>query len=291
MRGVVHGVAVTLVAMGLAVGSAQAAGVGESKSFHGPTGLQLYSLRTMFKEQGVSAGLDQVRAWGFTYVEGASTYGMTPAEFKAELHKRGLVWISAAFPYDRLKNDLDEVLREAKERDVPLVGCAYIPGKKPFDEAKCREAAAVFNRAGKALAAQDQTFYYHNHGYEFSPHADGTLFDLLVAETDPRYVSFEMDVLWTVHPGQDPVKLLEKYPNRWCLMHLKDLRKGVPTGLSAGKVAKTDDVALGTGQVDWAALLFAAQKVGVKYYFIEDESPAVLEQVPQSLRFLEQVEF
>jgi sugar phosphate isomerase/epimerase len=281
---------VAVLAMGATLGSMPLARADESKgSAIGPVGLQLYSLRTMFKEQGVPAALDQVRAWGITYVEGASTYGMTPADYKAELSKRGLVWLSAAFPYDRLRNDLDRVLGEAKQRGVPYIGCAYINSKKPFDEEKCREAAAVFNRAGKALAAQGQSFYYHNHGYEFAPYGDGTLFDLLAAETDPRYVFFEMDVLWTVHPGQDPVKLLQKYPNRWLLMHLKDLRKGVPTGPSAGKVATTDDVALGTGQVDWTALLPVAEKVGVKYYFIEDESPAVLEQVPQSLKFLKQL--
>lgn len=291
MRQLVQFAVVVLLAIDVLLGSVLAAGVGESKDFKGPTGLQLYSLRDSFKQQGVPATLDQVRQWGFKYVEGASSYGMTRADFKAELTKRGLVWVSAAFPYNRLRDDLDAIVCEAKEMGVPFVGCAYINHKQPFDEKQCREAAAVFNRAGKALAAQGQCFYYHNHGYEFAPHADGTLFDLLAAETDPRYVSFEMDVLWTFHPGQDPVKLLEKYPDRWRLMHLKDLRKGVPTGLTAGKVDKNDDVAIGTGQVDWPALLRVAQKLGIRHYFIEDESPSVLEQVPESLRFLEQIEF
>ena len=100
-----------------------------------------------------------------------------------------------------------------------------------------------------------------------------------------------MDVLWTVLPAQDPVKLLRKYPDRWLLFHLKDLKKGVPTGSLAGTTDLTNDVALGTGQVDWPALLSTAQKLGVKYYFIEDESPTVVEQIPQSLKFLEQLSF
>ena len=120
---------------------------------------------------------------------------------------------------------------------------------------------------------------------------DQTLFDLLMAETDPRYVFFQMDVLWTVFPGQDPVQLLQKYPNRWLLMHLKDLKKGVPTGSLSGHTELTNDVALGTGQVEWPALLRAAQKIGIKYYFIEDESPSVVKQVPQSLRFLETLKY
>ena len=170
-------------------------------------------------------------------------------------------------------------------------GCAWIGHRKPFDEKQCREAAAVFNAAGKALAKAGLKFYYHNHGYEFYPHGDGTLFDLLVTETDPRYVYFQMDVLWTVLPGQDQVKLLKKYPDRWLLFHLKDLKKGVPTGSLAGGTDLTNDVALGTGQVDWKSLLKTAQEIGVKYYFIEDESPTVVEQIPVSLKFLEQIEF
>jgi sugar phosphate isomerase/epimerase len=100
-----------------------------------------------------------------------------------------------------------------------------------------------------------------------------------------------MDVLWTVLPDQDPAELLKKYPDRWLLVHLKDLKKGVPLGSLSGHTDLTNDVALGTGQVDWPALFKAAQKIGVKYYFIEDESPTVLEQIPVSLRFLEELKF
>jgi sugar phosphate isomerase/epimerase len=273
-----------------AVSSVLAAGVGESKTYKGPTGLQLYSLRDVFQQQGVTATLDKVRQWGFKYVEVAGTYGLKPAEFKAELDQRGLVPIGAHFPFERLRDDITGVIAEAKELGLIYVGCAWIGHKAPFDEKQCRAAAAVFNQAGKALAEKGLKFYYHNHGYEFYPHGQGTLFDLLAAETDPRYVYFQMDVLWTFLPGQDPAKLLEKYPDRWLLLHLKDLKKGVTTGSLSGHTELTNDVALGTGQVDWPALLRAAEKVGVKYYFIEDESPSVLDQLPQSLRFLEQLE-
>ena len=98
-----------------------------------------------------------------------------------------------------------------------------------------------------------------------------------------------MDVFWVAHPGQDPVKLLAKYPQRWALMHLKDIRKGARTGVFTGKAPLTDDVALGTGQVDWPSVLRAAAKAGVKHYFIEDESPTVEEQLPVSIRYLETV--
>jgi sugar phosphate isomerase/epimerase len=264
---------------------------GESNSYQGPTGLQLYSLRDMFQNQGVGPTLDLVRRWGFRYVEVSGTYGLTPTEFKAELDRRGLTPIGRHFPYNRLDKDIAGVIEEAKELGLIYVGCAWIGHKKPFDEKQCRAAADVFNRAGKALADAGLKFYYHNHGYEFHPYRDGTLFDLLMAETDPKYVYFQMDVLWTVFPGQDPAKLLEKYPNRWLLVHLKDLKKDVPTGDLSGHTDLTNDVTLGTGQVDWPAFFTAAQKVGVKYYFIEDESPSVGEQIPRSLKFLKKVKF
>jgi sugar phosphate isomerase/epimerase len=100
-----------------------------------------------------------------------------------------------------------------------------------------------------------------------------------------------MDVLWVLFPGQDPAAWLLKYPGRWVSMHLKDLRKGVETGSLSGKTDVRNDVALGTGQVDWPAVLAAAKKAGVKYYFIEDESPDVLEQIPQTMKYLAEVKF
>ena len=282
----IHAVAASL----LLVCSLVAAGeVGVSKCYKGPTGLQLYSLRDMQKAKGVEATLDHVKSLGFKYVEVADLGGLTPADFKKQLDQRGLVPVGRHFPYGQLRDDIDAVVRDAKALGLQYVGCAWVDHSDPFDEKQCRTTAAVFNKAGAALAKHGIKFYFHNHGFEFQPYGQGTIFDLLMAETDPKTVFFQMDVLWTVLPGQDPVKLLEKYPDRWLLLHLKDLKKGVRLGNPPAKIELTDDVTLGTGQVNWPALLQAAQKVGVKYYFIEDESPTVTEQIPQSLRFLESV--
>jgi len=279
------------VSLVLACGVAAAGEVGTSKSYHGPTGLQLYSLRDMQSAQGVEAALDKAVALGFKYVEVAALGKFSPAEFKEQLDRRGLIPIGRHFPFDQLRDNVEGVARDAKVLGIPYVGCAWIPHKDPFTPEQCREAARVFNRAGAALAKHGIKFYYHNHGYEFQPYGQGTLFDLLASETDPKTVFFQMDVLWTVLPGQDPVQLIEKYPSRWLLMHLKDLKKGVPTGSLSGGTALTNDVALGSGQVQWPALFRAAQKAGIKYYFIEDEPPAVLQQIPRSLQFLESLEW
>ena len=74
-------------------------------------------------------------------------------------------------------------------------------------------------------------------------------------------------------------------------MHVKDMKKGVQTGDLTGKSDVNNDVTLGTGMMDWPAILKAAQRAGVKWYFIEDESSASAQQIPLSLRFLERVKF
>jgi len=252
-------------------------------------GLQLYSLRDQFKKD-VGQTLDQVRAFGISNVELAGTYGVAPEKFKAELDARQIKPISGHFPYEQCRDDIEGVAREAKLLGLEYAGCAWIPHKDPFDEKTCREAAAVFNRAGEALAKHGIKFFYHTHGYEFLPYRDGTLFDLLMAETKPEYVRFEMDVYWIVHPGQDPVKLLEKYGKRFELMHVKDMKRGTPGGFT-GQSDVTNNVALGAGIIDWPNVFRAAKKAGVKWYFIEDESPTSVAQIPQSLRYLETLKF
>jgi sugar phosphate isomerase/epimerase len=111
--------------------------------------------------------------------------------------------------------------------------------------------------------------------------------DYIIKNTNPAYVSFEMDVLWTMHGGgaDMPVKLLKKYPNRWKLMHVKDLRKGVQGNLTGGTPAE-NDVPVGTGQGNWKEIIQLAMKNGIEHCFIEDESNQELEFVPKSIEYL-----
>ncbi|MDO4583002.1 MAG: sugar phosphate isomerase/epimerase [Planctomycetia bacterium] len=253
-------------------------------------GLQLYSLRSIMKED-VEKGLKTAAEMGFQYVEGANSYGLSMEAYKALLDQYGLETPVAGGSFNDLTTDegIAQLVSKAKILGAKYVNVAWIPHKAPFDEADARNAIAVFNTAGEKLAKEGITLLYHNHGYEFHPYGDGTLMDLIVQETNPQYVQFEMDILWTIFPGVDPVALLKKYPDRWKAMHLKDLKKGVTGNLSGGTSVE-NDVTLGTGQADYPSILKTAQEVGVLYYFIEDESPRFLEQIPQSLKYLEKVE-
>src|SRR5262245_45113372 len=279
--------ALCLMMLTNAMNTQRSAGVGPS--FKGPVGLQLYSLRDNFKKD-VPATLDQVRSFNIKYVELAGTYGVPPEKFKALLDERGLKAISGHFSYEQCRDHIEDVARDAKTLGLEYVGCAWIPHKDPFDEKTCREAAAVFNRAGEALAKHGIKFFYHTHGYEFLPYKDGTLFDLLMAEAKPAFVRIQMDVYWGVNPGQDPVKLFEKYGKRFELMHVKDMKQGTPRDFT-GHSDVTNNVVLGEGMIDWPAVFRAAKKAGVKWYILEDESPSVEAQIPKSLNFLEQIKF
>ncbi len=255
-------------------------------SFPGAAGLQLYSLRELFKKD-VPGTLDLVKSLGFSEVETASTHGLPPEQYRAMLAERGLKPVSGHFQYEPLTKDVAAAVREAKALGLSFAVCPWIAHEiGNFNEEACRRAAADFNRWGEEFAKAGIKFAYHPHGYEFAPHGEGTLFDLLAHETKAEFVSFEMDVFWVVHPGKDPVKLLQKYPGRWALMHLKDIRKDARTGIYTGKAPLTDSVPIGAGMVDWPAVLREAGRAGVKHYFIEDEAPTAAEQIPQSLKYL-----
>ncbi len=279
-----------LALLPLTAGAADTAKVGIGPSFKGPIGLQLYSLREQFGKD-VPGTLDKVKGFGIKYAELAGTYNVAPEQFKKQLEERGIVAVSGHFPYERYRDDAEGVAKEAKALGLKYAGCAWIPHDGPFDEKKCREAAAVFNHAGETLAKHGIKFFYHTHGYEFQPFGEGTLFDLLMKETKRGTVAYEMDIFWIFHAGQNPAKLIEKYKGRWELMHLKDMQKDTPTGLLTGGSPVTNDVALGTGKIDLAATLKEAKEEGVKWYFIEDESPTSEKQIPQSLRYLSEVKW
>jgi sugar phosphate isomerase/epimerase len=108
----------------------------------------------------------------------------------------------------------------------------------------------------------------------------------MAASTDPKTVKFELDTFWIVWPGQDCVKLMKRYPTRFRLLHLKDLRRGVKTGDLSGHAPVTDSVVLGEGIVPWNDVLAVARELNFEDYYIEDESPDAAQQIPLSLHFL-----
>jgi sugar phosphate isomerase/epimerase len=248
-------------------------------------GLQLYSLRNEMKTD-VPGTYAKIKSWGIKEIEGGGTNGMSTEQYKKLLADNNLKIVSVGADFKQLKENPASAVDAAKTFGAKYVVCFWIPHNgDEFTFENIKEATEVFNNAGKVLAENGLSLCYHPHGYEFRPYEGGTLFDYLVKNTDPKYFNFEMDVFWIKHPGQDPVALLKKYPNRFLLMHLKDRKPGTE-GNQNGHADVESNVVLGQGDVGIAATMKAAKKAGVKHYFIEDESSRSVEQIPQSLAYL-----
>ncbi|MCH8524003.1 MAG: sugar phosphate isomerase/epimerase [Balneolales bacterium] len=247
-------------------------------------GVVSWSLRNQFAED-VPGTLDMLKEIGITKIEFSSLFGLTAAELRELLDERGMYAISYGVSYVGIQNDLTQIASDASTLGAKFVRVANIPRDGMFTLEMAREAVQHFNNAGRYLLNYDIRFAYHNHGFEFVPHGDGTLFDYMVQNTNPEYVSFEMDVMWVVHPGHDPVELLQRYPDRFRLMHLRDLKKGVVGDLSGGTPIE-NDVILGTGQVDFPSVLRASMDTNIEYFFIEDGHPDVVSRLPQSRAYI-----
>lgn len=247
-------------------------------------GIVSYTFRNEFAKN-VPQTLDNIKALGITNIEFSNLFGKTSADLRAMLNERGMICTSYGVSYDALQNKMDAVIQDAKTLGAEFVRVAWIPHTAPMDLTLAQKTVADFNSFGQKLKENGLTFCYHNHGFEFLPYQNGTYFDYIVQNTNPDYVSFEMDILWVFHPGQDPAALLKKYPTRFRLMHVKDLKKGVKGDFSGGTPVE-NDVTLGTGQLDLPKIMKAARKTKIKHYYIEDESPISGQQVPLSLQYL-----
>jgi len=268
----------------LILGSSTAFAQSKKPLFTAPIGIEAYTYRNSFPIN-IAATLDTIKSLGITEMEGPNPKNVSPEDFKKMLAERGIKMTSIGLDYGAIAKDPEDAVKQAKFWGVKYVMVAWIPHGSTFTIDDAKKAVDDFDRAGKVLHDNGITLCYHAHGYEFGPYEDGTLFDYLAKNTNPEYLSFEMDIMWAFHGGADPAKLLYKYKDRWKLMHLKDIRKGIANDLTGG-TSQLNDVALGTGQLNIPEILKAAKAVGIKHYYIEDESPNHAAQIPVTIAYV-----
>jgi sugar phosphate isomerase/epimerase len=273
---------------GFLAAAAAAAAVVRAKPFNGPLGLEMYSFRREM-ERDVPGTLALIHRLGFTEIETGIARGMTAAHYREMLDQAGLKATSYGAGYEQLGSAMSEVQSNARTLGAKWIALTWIPHQGKFTADVANKAVSDMNAWGASLAAAGMRLAYHPHGYEFESSPEGTLFDTMAARTDPAKVFFEMDTFWIAWPGQDCVKLLRQYSGRFRLMHLKDLKKGV-TGDMTAHAPEEDNVPIGSGQLDWPAILRTAKEIGVERYYIEDESADPLVEVPESLKYLKSVE-
>jgi sugar phosphate isomerase/epimerase len=258
--------------------------------FRDHLGLQLYSLRVQTKESTTGA-LDLAKSYGIKEVELAGTGSLTTEKFAEELKSRGFIAVSGHFGYGLFEKDVSAVIRDAKVLGLKFVIVPFPPVSKdkPFSEDMAHSMATKFNEWGAACKKEGLRFGYHPHGLEFKPTAAGNgevMFDILARETKADLVTYEMDVYWVYITGQNPAKLLNKYPTRFSMVHIKDMLKDFARGVHTGGSPATAKVTVGEGQINWAEVLSTAQKIGVQHYFLEDETTTPLKSIPDSFQYL-----
>ena len=229
----------------------------------GQIALQLYTVRTEM-EKSVEATLARVAEIGYHEVEFAGYFGHSAEDVKAILEKTGLKSPSSHVALDLFTKEFEKTIATAKTLEQTYLICPWLAesARKTLDDYK--NLAQTFNRLGADCEKAGFKFVYHNHDFEFTP-IDGQIpFDLLMKETDPKLVGFEIDLYWVARANQDPIKYLEANAGRVPLVHVKDMAAGPDHAFTE----------VGSGIMDFKAIFQACEKAGVKHYVVEHDRPA-----------------
>jgi sugar phosphate isomerase/epimerase len=236
-----------------------------AKTLSLPIGLQLYSVRTLLPKD-FDATLHKLREIGYFEVEAAGYYDRTAVEFRHALDQAGLRCVSTHHQLTPLRAQTDELIEYAHTLGLEYIVCSSANRRDPkahgpLDLDDWHFVADELNRIGEKVKAAGMTLGYHNHIPEFGVQDGITFYDELLRRTDPKLVCFEMDCGWVHAAGRDPVAYIGKSPERFPLLHIKDVAK-LPSGELQSSI-------LGTGTIDYRPIFRAA--IGLKHYFIEQE--------------------
>lgn len=273
-----------------------------------PLGVQLYTLDPDL-DADLDGTLKRLAAIGFARVEMAGYHGRTAAELRRAFDSAGLACRSAHIQPNPRGNGPSFAEPDALARDMHIIGVTDVVLPIPLFPADFRPPAETnagdgFRASGQAMKADDWRrtagflndrakvlaplglkTSYHNHNFEFAPQGGTTGFDILLGETDPALVSFEMDLGWVAAAGHDPAALLAAHPGRFTQVHVKDIKASTIPNFAA----RQDPIEVGSGTIDWMKVLPAAWNAGVRGYHVEQEPPFTgprIEAVAKSYRFL-----
>ncbi len=226
-------------------------------------GIQLYTVRDLMKRDYVGT-IKMLAGIGYNQLEYAELPDMpfTAKDVRRVAEGEGLTIPSCGFQPEHFFNEIQKVLDVTGDLGATYAfnGWIHPPDRTLPNLMKQTEA---FNRFGETLKKAGFRFMYHNHDFEFAKvDGDRTIQDVLLQNTDPALVNFEMDMYWVVHGGGDIVDYLTRYPGRFRCCHIKD------------RTADGKMVNVGEGVIDWKTAIGKAKDVGIEYYFVEHDEPA-----------------
>ncbi len=271
-----------IAALGIASRDAEAAGaVLAPRRKLKKVGLQLYTVRDMMKAD-LPGTLQKVAAIGYKEVEFAGYFGRTPAQIRELLHKNGLTSPSTHIPLDVLEKDSVRAFADAKAVGHQWVTVPFLPEERRKTAEDWKGIAALLNQLAPQAKAAGLRLAYHNHDFELRSIGGMRPLDMLLTETDPSLVDFEMDLYWVVFGGGDPLDYFNRFPKRFALVHVKD---------SAGP-PDNRMVDVGQGKIDFRPIFAASGKAGIKHYFVEHDQPAdPIATIRNSYKYLSTVKF
>ncbi len=238
--------------------------------------IQLYSLRRETKVDAAGT-IRRVPSLGYDGVETAGTYDMTADQWIALLAETKLSVVGAHVGLQALETDWDRHTSFYRSINCPRLIVPSLP-KELQTQAGFAEAAVRLNKLADKARAAGFSFHYHNHAFEFAKFDDGTCgMDILLRNTDPSLLTFEVDTYWVERGGLNSRLFMEKNATRIGLIHAKELRK------SDGA-----DVAAGKGDVDFRAIIPMArnQKWPVVVEYEGENAEAT---VAESARYLSNI--
>ena len=252
---------------GLAANAAWEA-VAFARPLNMPIGLQPYGVRNELQHD-TEGTVRKLAAMGYQAIEvGDPFYGMGPAEAARLFKSLGLASPSGHFAYPADMDAWDRTMEHAR-----MLNCEYMITTVPNEWRKTldgwKRGADKFNELGARCKKNGLTLAYHNHNFEYKV-LDGVIaYDHFLQSTDPDLVKMQMDVFWTTFAGQDPLKYFGRYPGRFHLLHIKDLKKGYePT---TGNFKGNPFTEVGNGIIDWTRIFQAAPRAGMRHYFVEQD--------------------
>ena len=244
--------------------------------------LQLYTLRDLMAQDYLGT-LSKVAEIGYPAVELAGLGGLTAKEIRSHLDSIGLKASSAHVPYALLQAGVGAAAADIKTLGAEWINVPWIGEEQRNSLDSAKRFVFSLNELGQAVKAEGLGFAYHNHAFEFEPLPGGdgtTLWDILVAETDPAVVAIELDVYWAVYGGVDPLPILKQNPARYPLLHFKDL-------IGEGESRTFGPV--GSGSISFQPIVATTEGTTAWYIVEQDTSNDPLADIEFSLRTLERL--
>jgi sugar phosphate isomerase/epimerase len=250
-------------------------------------GLQLYTMRAALAKDPKTT-IEKIGSIGYTDVEtfgytGGKYFGYEPKAFSQLLKDNKLISTSGHYGLNNYlyQNASDDEVKKLIDA-VKTLGQEYltIPSVQRSATAAddYKPLAEKMNKAARLCKDAGITLGYHNHDFEFKDLPGGKGYDVLLKETDPSLVKFELDLYWAVKGGQDPITMFKQHPGRFPLWHVKDM----------DKVANTKNTEVGLGSIDFKKIFSNAKLSGMKHFYVEMDTFQIdpFESITKSYQFI-----